>query len=975
MLQGYQRSRGQNSRLPGLEMTYPNTTLRIFYATEWSTLLSRVGDDIFHHLLLKVHLFLPLVRSNFLQITGKLLNTLVSSKNRKIVPTVRLTTLTLNAYVPGTHPGSPPPFESQRPDSEKKKKARLPSWIRKKKPTASSEPPVVPPAKAKLATAAQPSFLSTHLDRREMLYSTAFYRKSGFPHKYLLHQLPVSNAGARKLIWVIFEQRNPTKPVPKSPNIPPRLRSLVSIMKTVLNRFQKCPFGTLLARTCPYSPDQVPTATPHIPGNTQSTAPAEVYQALLQQYTSYSAVIRFLVVVLKFVFPKALWGSKENWKSLQKKISLLVERRFFEKMTVRDLIDGVKLKQVNWLVLTGSHGGPSDFQARQLLYARLLHWLFEAFLLPLIELHFYVTETAPYKHKLFYYRKPVWSALTRLEWKRLRERFFTPMETAAAEALLAKRTFGFSYLRLLPKSTGMRPILNLGRRPDAWEVAAKLGSTWSINTLLVNAFFILKSEGSPEDFGASVFSKGDIYRRVASFLRAWRSYKLTYPESKLWVVSTDIKQSFDNINQLKLSGITDRLLKHEDYILLKYIQMLPENGFIKVRYERFATTPGELEPFPDFAAAQAARKPSKSVFVDQVNLRSLERWQVVKDLEQHLFGNVVKHEGHYYLQHTGIPQGSKLSTMLCSLHYGHLEKSELRRFASSIDFSPRDVSEGSSTTKRRREGGDISLLVRMVDDYLYVTTSRDSATEFVEAMHAGFGDYGCFANVSKTKANFEASLRDGSRLGAVPASAHGPTFIAWCGFLVDTETLEFRNDYTRGEGLYARDALTVHLTSRPGQFLAERIKHTAQHKCHPLLFDGNINTPFTVALNLYQNFLFTAIKFYLTAKNLPQLNGKFLLDTIINTVNCTVSYVANALQGEDAKSQSCYCPVSSRHISFLGFHAFYSILKRKQTAFGPLLQVLKKRSRYNTLTLPIHLYRAIDPIQSPVFFGPDRVRW
>jgi hypothetical protein len=37
------------------------------------------------------------------------------------------------------------------------------------------------------------------------------------------------------------------------------------------------------------------------------------------------------------------------------------------------------------------------------------------------------------------------------------------LQTEAKE-ILKKRCFGFSYIRLLPKSIGVRPILNLGRQ-------------------------------------------------------------------------------------------------------------------------------------------------------------------------------------------------------------------------------------------------------------------------------------------------------------------------------------------------------------------------------------------------------------------------------------------------------------------------------------------------------------------------------
>jgi telomerase reverse transcriptase len=67
------------------------------------------------------------------------------------------------------------------------------------------------------------------------------------------------------------------------------------------------------------------------------------------------------------------------------------------------------------------------------------------------------------------------------------------------------------------------------------------------------------------------------------------------------------------------------------------------------------------------------------------------------------------------VQQQGIPQGSVLSTILCSFFYGHMEHTHLGDFASARH----------------------SVLLRFVDDYLFVTTSEKRAIAFVETMHRG----------------------------------------------------------------------------------------------------------------------------------------------------------------------------------------------------------------------------------------------
>lgn len=144
----------------------------------------------------------------------------------------------------------------------------------------------------------------------------------------------------------------------------------------------------------------------------------------------------------------------------------------------------------------------------------------------------------------------------------------------------------------------------------------------------------------------------------------------------------------------------------------------------------------------------------------------------------------------YYQQVVGIPQGSVLSTLLCkyasfrltlppvcaythisaSFFYGQMERSEL-------SF----LSDPSC------------CLLRLVDDFLLITTNRTLAERFLTKMLTGHPEYGCFVSGEKTLVNFDTSL-GGSQ--PIKKAEEGGGF-TWCGYLIDDSTLEVRYDYTR----------------------------------------------------------------------------------------------------------------------------------------------------------------------------------
>lgn len=95
---------------------------------------------------------------------------------------------------------------------------------------------------------------------------------------------------------------------------------------------------------------------------------------------------------------------------------------------------------------------------------------------------FYVTESSAFRNKVIYFRHDDWSALCaplveklstdtfqRIEQVRLpqmKARTMLNQMQCEAHEILRQRRLGFSFVRLLPKETGVRPIVNLRRRVD-----------------------------------------------------------------------------------------------------------------------------------------------------------------------------------------------------------------------------------------------------------------------------------------------------------------------------------------------------------------------------------------------------------------------------------------------------------------------------------------------------------------------------
>jgi telomerase reverse transcriptase len=84
------------------------------------------------------------------------------------------------------------------------------------------------------------------------------------------------------------------------------------------------------------------------------------------------------------------------------------------------------------------------------------------------------------------------------------------------------------------------------------------------------------------------------------------------------------------------------------------------------------------------------------------------------------------------------------------------------------------------------------MLIRLIDDFLYVTTSQEAANKFLKVMLQPNEEFGFVVNPSKTKTNFPTPI--------LPSQLKLHRKMVWCGLILNTTTLEIMPDYSRYSG-------------------------------------------------------------------------------------------------------------------------------------------------------------------------------
>ncbi|PLW52927.1 hypothetical protein PCANC_05728 [Puccinia coronata f. sp. avenae] len=567
------------------------------------------------------------------------------------------------------------------------------------------------------------------------------------------------------------------------------------------------------------------------------------------------------------------WGreSKHNEEIVRNNIHRIVNLRMFEKISLHQLVQNLKFKACDQWISRNLQ----DHYSVEMLHD-FLWWFYFSFIGGLLKNTFFVTESASFRNRTLYFRLDDWEQICRPMIKHLKTSLFTKVDEKSIKN--GQSHLGHSFLRLLPKSNGVRPIVNLKRKRPG-----HIGL--SINSILQNLFSVLSYEKnlSSDRMEYSVLGLDHIYTGFKSF----RS-RLGPSLPKLYFVKVDIRACFDSIQQEKMLEVINRLFSEDHYVIQKYAKMISLKTGPQKTFRQFKRQAYPSDEVPDFDkfVNELSRRLKNVLFSDQVQYAHVHKQDLMALLKEHVTQNFVKIGASRYQQKNGIPQGSILSPLLCSLFYADMDRERLA-FTKTPD----------------------SILVRMIDDFIYITPSQDDAKQFLKVMAEGSKEYGCFISVEKTLINF--------KYGGVNQVV-GNDF-PWCGHLINTKTLEVKAEIARFNGIHLSDTLTVDITKTPGQLFCQRMYQSVRVRIHAIYLDSKLNSMQTVLLNIYQAFRLVAAKYvaYVVEWGADTVRGwKFFHAVIEKLLIFFFACTKRQVEQEYVKNAGGCCEIRLRNVTW-----------------------------------------------------------
>ncbi|CAG7911082.1 unnamed protein product [Brassica rapa] len=733
--------------------------------------------------------------------------------------------------------------------------------------------------------------------------------------------------------------------------------SLLKSLKSLIGKTKSSHLKTLLDKHCPVllpqedalksanatsqsswrqNSDKLPHGSSSEKGKTNRQ---NVEEARL--YCTKDQVVSFIWAICKYIIPESLLGTTHQMRVLTRNIAWFVSRRRNEKCTVTQFLHGVKLsdfsffasKQLCCMVNGHSHQNES-ISTQQMLCTKWISWLFLEIVKKLVNFNFYATERQDGRLNIYYYRKCNWERLISKEISKNLDGY-GQVENAEAES--RRKNLGLSKFRFLPKANGVRMLLD-------FSSSSRLESLRDTHAVLKD--IQLKE---PEVLGSSVFDHDDFYRSLGPYLIHLRSQSGELPP--LFFVVADVFKAFDSIDQGKLLDVVQCVLKDEH--ILKRCRLISCGkrshwvNNILVSTDKNATVSRFTSTVP-YNALQ-------SIIIDQGENHRVRKNDIMLWINNMLKNNMLQIDKNFYVQTAGIPQGHRLSSLLCCFYYGHLETTLIYPF---LEESSRDASATECNGEKELITPPSYKLLRFIDDYLFVSTSRDQATRFYQRLKQGFPEYNCVMNDKKFCINFEDDEESqSSSSNRMYVGGNEVSFIRWTGLLINSRTFEVQVDYTRYLNGHISSTFSVAWQNKPLGNLRHKLCYFLVPKCHPILFDSNINSGAIVRLNIYQIFLLAAMKFHCYVYELVRF-WKLHPQTLSKFITRSIRYMFKLINRRTHRinTGSSFRPVLKlcrEEVIWLGLHAYIQVLKKKNSRYRILLNYL--RSALSKLDLSLNL--------------------
>lgn len=567
----------------------------------------------------------------------------------------------------------------------------------------------------------------------------------------------------------------------KNQSIPKKFRKFHHFLGRIIRNHQNCNYTYIIDDLCPAQREYKGKDIREV-----GTAPKDV--------------IRFVISILDTVFPIQLFGSKYNKRIIFLKVAEFIATPRTSKSF---LLNDIKIKDIEWLSNGCDNLNKQDLLKRQRLFLNFLTWMHSAFISKLIACFFHVTETT--ESQLLFYRHHLWQKLTKPFVDRYFAKFLSSSHLPNYSFVEAEKIQG--KLRLIPKSKDFR-VINVpfkGFKDEQFQYWNYLNrEVKPVRSILIQAR--KKSEYS----WTYCFSTADVLKRISKYREGLPKLKHFY------YIKFDAKSCYDTLPQSKVIQSASKLIPPDKTFACR--QLYTGSTLDKIKPTTMITddvSKLDITKGTDFCK-------EKYIF-DQASTVVLNSEDIMKIIDMQLNETVVQIKRRCYSRKIGVFQGFPLSSIFCDIVYDEMIQEHLK-------FVLDDPQ---------------SLLLRLADDFMCISTDPEQIRKVLQTIQGGFGDFNLSINNDKTRLKLKRSDK--------------ATHVLFCGLTIDLKDLTVIKD----EDSYGM----INFTGSSYKELHKKLLWLLKTHLHNKIIIANDYRCIEINLQNSLNILRNVVKNYLQNKN------------------------------------------------------------------------------------------------------------
>lgn len=458
--------------------------------------------------------------------------------------------------------------------------------------------------------------------------------------------------------------------------------------------------------------------------------------------TPLTLIIRFVSVIFGKVFPLKLWGSTRNKSLIFHKVVEYIKLGKNEYLQIHAILSGIKTTDMVWMnnvndgkVISNSL---QQNQKRRTHLIRVLSWFFNEYIPGLIGCFWYVTESSKgVASELLYYPQKVWNKIS-VPWfenykkNYLRKSYNCFEHGSNSNQKHAGKEYFHGKLRLIPKQQDFR-LLCIPLKADVRKY----------NSYLYNYIYPLRAllrkkvlEKSSEYKHPCCYSTSDVIMNLQEFIKR---LNLNNEGKKLYVIKFDMKQCYDMLNKRQIINTIDKLFDFQGN-RGEYKYFIREFGRARSTTSKFRNTFYEIKDKLDISRFDIYESKEKSildnaseqVLIDRCITKVFSGSEIYNIIYDQVFHSTLvlkkENEESCFERQRGLFQGFPLLGTLCDITYNDLVQTY-------FGFLKKEL----------------SILFRLADDFLVISTEKDQCEQVKMLIKEGFdASHGAFVNTEKT---------------------------------------------------------------------------------------------------------------------------------------------------------------------------------------------------------------------------------